>query len=248
MNSSDPQPIKSVTASAQSVDENAKPSFCWDRDWTIGKIRRRLREGDEYERDSVASWILREGTCDEVWLFFTPGQVERMLPRIKNHLGRRADFWLYILTSWRQLGLMDWQDGEAGRDSDKDEDKANSLRSLCGQSDDALPNISRALSPLAEEFIAKFYPADYDLQIEKESLRLFMRKDGQSSSYFSMQSMKPMDGEILNPCVQGTAERLNARFRSLRRVPDFWCFHLERGAEEITVDLSYTGPATNHLS
>lgn len=55
------------------LKETDKPSFCWDRNWTIAEIRQKLVQADEKERISLVAWILREGTFTEIWnLLFYP--------------------------------------------------------------------------------------------------------------------------------------------------------------------------------
>lgn len=88
------------------ISDDEKPSFCWDRSWTVGEIKRRLREADERERDRLMAWILREATFCEVWQFFSPREVADRLSSIQSQLGRWKDFWPYIIGKWRELGKI----------------------------------------------------------------------------------------------------------------------------------------------
>jgi len=45
----------------QRLTDTEKPSFCWDRDWTVGDIRRRLRDATGLERLLLIGRIVREG-------------------------------------------------------------------------------------------------------------------------------------------------------------------------------------------
>lgn len=87
-------------------EEDKIPSFCWDRNWTVSEIRRRLQVSKEWDRDLLMAWILRESPISEVWDYLSPLEVADSLPRILGFLGRRKDFWNYIIGAWRELGKI----------------------------------------------------------------------------------------------------------------------------------------------
>jgi hypothetical protein len=72
----------------------------------LSELRTQLRAsaGDEWIR--IAAWILREAATPDVWTFLTPGEVRDHLPELKPFLGRRRDFWEYIIGAWRELGKL----------------------------------------------------------------------------------------------------------------------------------------------
>ena len=88
------------------LSDDTVPTFCWDRPLTVGELRAQLRAagGDEWIR--LASWILREAATPDVWTFLTPAEVRDRLPELKPFLGRRRDFWEYIIGAWRELGKL----------------------------------------------------------------------------------------------------------------------------------------------
>ena len=87
----------------EKLPDTAIPTFCWDRNWTVGEIKKRLREDDG---SSVLAWILREAKYSEVWNFATPRQILSCFDDIAPHLGRRTAFWRYILNEWRKMGKI----------------------------------------------------------------------------------------------------------------------------------------------
>lgn len=88
------------------AEEDKVPSFCWDRNWTVSEIRRRLQNSKGWDRDLLMAWILRESPISEVWDYLSPLEVADSLPKINRFLGRRKDFWNYIIGAWRELGKI----------------------------------------------------------------------------------------------------------------------------------------------
>ena len=86
--------------------ETEIPYFAWDRAETAADIRRRLQTGSESERRRTVAWILREATPSDVWQFLSPGEVFAALPTLEPLLGRKRDFWIYILNKWHELGKI----------------------------------------------------------------------------------------------------------------------------------------------
>jgi hypothetical protein len=80
------------------------PYFAWDRNITAGEIRRGLKNGNDEEKLSLAAWILREAAFEDVWQFLNPRAVADLLPVINSQLGRKKDFWNYIIRTWHELG------------------------------------------------------------------------------------------------------------------------------------------------
>lgn len=91
---------------ARSLREDEIPYFSWDRRWTVAEIRRRLAlEGDSgWVR--TAAWILREAAFVDVWQFLQPQQVRDHLQDLAPLLGRKREFWEYIIEAWRELGRV----------------------------------------------------------------------------------------------------------------------------------------------
>lgn len=82
------------------------PYICWDRNWTVGEIRRRLQTQDSSERFRVLAWLMRELKPGEVWAFVTPGQVYQDFASLAPFLGKTKSFWQYLLGKWHELGKI----------------------------------------------------------------------------------------------------------------------------------------------
>jgi hypothetical protein len=86
--------------------EEAIPYFLWDQPMTLAELRRRLA-GPPEERYRYLGAILREAREPDVWRFTTPAEVVLEWNRLEPQLGRRRDFWRFLLGTWRELGLVD---------------------------------------------------------------------------------------------------------------------------------------------
>jgi hypothetical protein len=82
------------------------PSFCWDRPWSFGVIKEKLKMADEQERINLISWILREGSMDEIWNLLTPHEIFASIDKILPFLGRKKEYWRYTFNVWHQLGKI----------------------------------------------------------------------------------------------------------------------------------------------
>jgi hypothetical protein len=85
--------------------EDAIPYFLWDAPMTVRELRQRLAGSDE-ERTYLLGKILREAREPDVWLFTTPEEVGARWNALQRHLGRRREFWSFLLEQWRELGLL----------------------------------------------------------------------------------------------------------------------------------------------
>ncbi len=86
-------------------NDEAVPYFLWDQPITVGELRRRL-SGASDDRYRYLGVILREAREPDVWRFTTPDEVLREWSRLEPQLGRRREFWRFLLTQWRELGLV----------------------------------------------------------------------------------------------------------------------------------------------
>lgn len=82
------------------------PTFFWDREVTEGELRDILATPDAAERPELFAAMLREARVSEVWRFVTPAEVRDALPELAGRLGRRRDFWCWLIESWEELGLL----------------------------------------------------------------------------------------------------------------------------------------------
>ena len=85
--------------------DDAIPYFLWDHPITVAELRRRLNLPEQRYRYLGA--ILREACEPEVWRFTTPAEIVREWSRLEPQLGRRREFWRFLLAKWRELGLVE---------------------------------------------------------------------------------------------------------------------------------------------
>jgi C4-dicarboxylate-specific signal transduction histidine kinase len=81
------------------------PYFLWDDPMTVRELRERLG-CSEADRIRLLGKILREAREQDVWLFTTAGEVDQRWDQLERHLGRRKDFWRFLLGRWREQGLL----------------------------------------------------------------------------------------------------------------------------------------------
>lgn len=73
---------------------------------TVSEFRHRLKEASPDEQTRLLAKLLREARDTDVWMFISPQEVWRRLPDVLGHLGRRRQFWQFILERWNQEGLI----------------------------------------------------------------------------------------------------------------------------------------------
>jgi hypothetical protein len=91
---------------SNAMSDDVIPNFCWDRKLTAGQIREQLRSSSGFEWIRLASLILREAAFADVWTFLSPEEVYSRQDKLAPFLGRRKDFWQYILGAWHELGRI----------------------------------------------------------------------------------------------------------------------------------------------
>lgn len=95
-----------VSLSTDLDDPLAIPYFLWDEPMTVSEFRHRLKEASPDEQTRLLAKLLREARDTDVWMFISPQEVWRRLPDVLGHLGRRRQFWQFILERWNQEGLI----------------------------------------------------------------------------------------------------------------------------------------------
>jgi hypothetical protein len=96
-----------VPLSTNLSDPGAIPYFLWDEPMTVSALRERLRTASRPEAARLLGKILREARDPDVWLFTTPTEVVARWDDLAPHLGRRRPFWDFLLSRWREEGLLD---------------------------------------------------------------------------------------------------------------------------------------------
>lgn len=87
-------------------DPTAIPYFLWDEPMTVLELRRRLADTHSVDRTRLLGKILREARDTDVWHFTTPRDVLRDWNQLSKHLGRRREFWKFLLDFWHKEGLI----------------------------------------------------------------------------------------------------------------------------------------------
>jgi hypothetical protein len=95
-----------VSLSTNLDDPSAIPYFLWDEPMTVSEFSHRLREASPAEQTRLLAKLLREARDTDVWKFTSPEEVWRRLPEVSGQLGRRRQFWQFILERWHQEGLI----------------------------------------------------------------------------------------------------------------------------------------------
>ena len=94
-----PTPLDRLT------DAKGRPYFLWDGDLTLDEFRALLDGDDPAERARMLGKLLREARPDDAFLFVTPDRIREEWPAVQRHLGRRREFWRWLLDSWKELGV-----------------------------------------------------------------------------------------------------------------------------------------------
>ncbi len=84
----------------------AVPYFLWDEPMTVAELKRRLSRRSP-ERIRLLGKILREARDTDVWKFTTPQDVAGDFSELSPYLGRRREFWKFLLAAWEKEGLIE---------------------------------------------------------------------------------------------------------------------------------------------
>lgn len=97
--------LRGIALTATLDDDEAIPYFLWDEPMTVRELRARLEKSDQ-ERLRLLGKILREARDEDVWLFTTPRELSRRWPELQPYVGRRRDFWTFLLDAWREQKVL----------------------------------------------------------------------------------------------------------------------------------------------
>jgi len=86
--------------------DDAVPYFLWDAPMTVREIRSVLGGPGSAERTRLLARILREARDTDVWTFVAPAQVVAEWDEVAPFLGRRREFWRFLIDRWRAEGLL----------------------------------------------------------------------------------------------------------------------------------------------
>ena len=92
--------------SSNLTENSSIPYFLWDEPMTIAELRQKLQSASIEERTRLLGKILREARDTDVWKFTTPQEVWQNWSSLEKHLGRRKEFWKFLLNAWEKEGLL----------------------------------------------------------------------------------------------------------------------------------------------
>jgi hypothetical protein len=90
------------TPAERIVDDKGRPYFLWDDDLTLEDFRARLCDSDPAVRAYFIGKLMRQAKPDDVFSFVSLKQVEDHLELVKPYLGRKREFWLWVLERWEE--------------------------------------------------------------------------------------------------------------------------------------------------
>ncbi|QDU69789.1 hypothetical protein [Engelhardtia mirabilis] len=64
-----------------------------------------LAGDDAEQRARMIGKLLREARPDDAFHFLTPNDIRAEWPRIERDLGRRREFWRWLLDEWERMGV-----------------------------------------------------------------------------------------------------------------------------------------------
>ena len=70
----------------QEWSDDTVPFICWDRQWTVADIQRRLKCAQGVARHRLMAWLMRELKTSEVWAFLQPTEIQREFEGISRWL------------------------------------------------------------------------------------------------------------------------------------------------------------------
>ncbi len=88
------------------VDRQGRPYFLWDVDMTIDQFRAELADPDRVVRAYMLGKLMRQAKPDDVFTFATLEQILDLWGDLERYLGKRRDFWKWLLGTWRRLGIV----------------------------------------------------------------------------------------------------------------------------------------------
>lgn len=92
--------------SADLDDPRARPYFLWDEPTTtVATFRAALAAASPDDKARLLGKLMREARDEDVWRFTTVDEVRDLFGKIDRHLGRRREFWRYLLAAWQHHGF-----------------------------------------------------------------------------------------------------------------------------------------------
>jgi hypothetical protein len=83
------------------VDAQNRPYFLRDDNLTVDEFLERLRDPDPEVRAYFFGKLMRQAKPDDVFTFASVSEIEAQLPAIERYLGHSREFWVWLLSKWR---------------------------------------------------------------------------------------------------------------------------------------------------
>jgi hypothetical protein len=87
------------------ANPDERPYFLWSEPTTVAQFRHALAQAGDDEKAMLLGRLMREARDPDVWEFTNVTEVRRLFPQIERYLGRRREFWVYLLNAWKEHGL-----------------------------------------------------------------------------------------------------------------------------------------------
>jgi len=82
------------------------PYFMWDYQYTVGKIKDILANGDESQRIWLMAKIMRDARYADVWKFISLQDFLKYREQLLPRLGRQRPFWEFLYSRWIKQGII----------------------------------------------------------------------------------------------------------------------------------------------
>ena len=90
----------------QICDAQGRPYFLWDCDMTLPEFIEGLKNPSIDVRAYLAAKLMRQAKPDDVFTFVTLEQIAKLWPDLKRYLGKKLEFWDWLLSMWEKQGRV----------------------------------------------------------------------------------------------------------------------------------------------
>ncbi len=84
-------------------DAKGRPYFLWDVEIDLARFRALIVDVDVSVRAHMIAKLMRQAKPDDVFEFVTVADIVRDWPVIRPQLGKREEFWSWLLHRWGAL-------------------------------------------------------------------------------------------------------------------------------------------------
>ena len=82
------------------------PYFLWDETISEDELKEVLKKGTPHQKYHYISKILREASYNDVWKYLSVSDISKSWDLLKNRLGKKKNFWIFMLDNWRKHGFI----------------------------------------------------------------------------------------------------------------------------------------------